>query len=184
MPDFLGSLRGEVDVILERFMQSVAAFRTSRPSPALIEDVLVEYYGSKLPLKQVAAISVTPPNVLIVQPWDKNAIQPIEKAIAQSNLGTSPAVDGDVVRITLPPLTEERRRNLVKVLSGEAEKTKIAFRVARDEVRKKIQEAFNKKEIGEDQKFKLNELLQKEVDQFNETLEDLVSKKEKEIMEG
>ncbi|MBI1974743.1 MAG: ribosome recycling factor [Parcubacteria group bacterium] len=165
-------------------MQSVAAFRTSRPSPALIEDVLVEYYGSKLPLKQVAAISVTPPNVLIVQPWDKNAIQPIEKAIAQSNLGTSPAVDGDVVRITLPPLTEERRRNLVKVLSGEAEKTKIAFRVARDEVRKKIQEAFNKKEIGEDQKFKLNELLQKEVDQFNETLEDLVSKKEKEIMEG
>lgn len=184
MEEYFSSLKSGSNKILERFRVAIASIRTSLPSPALVEDVLVEYYGSKLPLKQIAAISVAPPNILIIQPWDKAALQPIEKAISQSQLNISPVVDGGVVRVVLPPLTEERRKDLVKVLSGEAEKAKISFRLARDEVRKNIQNDFNAKKLSEDQKFKLNNTLQKEVDAFNEALEGLLEKKEKEIMEG
>lgn len=182
--DFLTPLKAESEKIVAKFRDSIASLRTSRPSPAMVEDILVEYYGSKMPLKHIAAISVVPPNMLVIQPWDKNALAPIEEAVRRSSLNISPAVDGEVVRIVLPPLTEERRKDLTKVLSAETEKAKIAFRMSRDEVRNRIQEEFNAGKLSDDDKFRINELLQKEVDKFNAVLKEVADKKEKEILSG
>lgn len=168
--------------ILEHFREEISVLRAGRPTPALVENVAVECYGAKMFLKELAAINIQPPNVIIVQPWDKNVIQAIEKAILQANLGALPAVDGNIVRVSLPPLTQERRKELVKILGKKTEEAKIAFRLARDGARKTIHQAANDKKISEDDKFRGDAMLQKEVDAFNERIDAVVKEREKEIM--
>jgi ribosome recycling factor len=165
-----------------RFREEAASFRTGRPTPALVEDVSVECYGAKMALREIATILVQPPNVLVIQPWDKTNLQPIERALMKAEIGASPAVDGDVVRIALPPLTEERRNELVRLLGKQAEETRIAFRLARDEARKAIMQLAADKKISEDEKFRGMERLQKEFDAFQKKLEDAVKEREKDIM--
>lgn len=170
------------EAIIARYREEIAALRTSRASPALVENVLVASYGTTLPVKQLASLSLAGPNVITVQPWDKEMLPQIERAIRDANLGVSPVIEGGIIRVTLPPLTEERRKELVKLLGKKTEDAKIAFRLARDQARREIQKLFEEKKISENDKYRANERLQKEVDTFARALEDAFKKKEAEIL--
>lgn len=165
------------------FQKEIATLRIGKANPALIEDIMVDFYGGKMPIKQLAAISAPEPKTLVVQPWDKNAVSAIEKAILSSSLGINPIVDKDIIRVTIPPLTEERRLALAKIVKIKLEEAKIAVRKDRDEAIKTIEALFAGKKITEDDKFKGKQEAQKAVDEANKNLEDLASKKEREIKE-
>jgi ribosome recycling factor len=171
-----------VERIIRGLKDELASLRTNRPTPALVEDIPVECYGTRMRMKEVAAILVEPPNSLVIQPWDRANLQAIERALATADLGVSPIVDGASIRITLPPLTEERRRELVRILGKKAEEARIAFRLARDEVRKSINRLASQKQISEDEKFRAQERLDKEAEDFGAKIEAIVAEKEKEIL--
>ena len=160
----------------------MVGLRTGRATPALVEDLEVDYYGAKTPLKAVASISSPEPRQLVIQPWDKNAIQPIEKAIQSSSLGLNPVTDRDTIRLSIPSLTEERRKELLKVLGRHLEDARIAVRREREEALKEIDRAEKAKEISEDEKFRKKQEAQKVVDDFNKKIDEIGSAKEKEIM--
>ncbi|MDP1629642.1 MAG: ribosome-recycling factor, partial [bacterium] len=142
----------------------------------------VDYYGVKTPLKHIAAISVQQPKTIIIQPWDKNAVIPIQSAIQKSSLNLAPAVDGQMIRINLPPLSVESRRDLIKILHQEAEQVRIAVRREREEAWREIQKLTDEGAIREDDKFRAKEELQKIIDEYNGGIEELKEKKEEEIM--
>jgi ribosome recycling factor len=167
---------------MARFQEYKASIRTSRPTPALIENIPVECYGTRMLLKEIATITVQPPNVLLVQPWDKGNLQAIERALLKSEAGGMVAVDSDLVRFVLPPLTAERRNELVRLLNKKAEETRIAFRLARDEARKAIIQLASDKKISEDEKFRLEKQLQEMFDTLQTKLNNMVAEYEKEIM--
>jgi ribosome recycling factor len=159
------------------------SLRSNRASPGLVEDIEVESYGSRLPLKQLASIITSSASTINIQPWDKSIIPLIEKAIIEAKLGVMPSNDGQFIRLNFPPLTEEKRQDLVKLLGQKTEEYKIRFRQTRDEIKKKFQSKLDSREIGdEDMKYKFNELLQKQVDEFNQQIEEARKKKEKEIL--
>ncbi|MCX6765597.1 MAG: ribosome recycling factor [Candidatus Moranbacteria bacterium] len=172
----------ELDKAIERFKEEMGKLRTGRANPALVENVLVDYYGTKTPLNQLATISVPEPRLIVISPWDKNALTGIESAIKGSDLGLNPANDGQVVRVSIPALTEERRKELVKVLNQKAEEARIAVRTGREDVWKIIQDMEKKGKISEDDKFRSKDKLQKVVDEYNKQIEELRDKKEREIM--
>ncbi|MEK7609248.1 MAG: ribosome recycling factor [Patescibacteria group bacterium] len=155
----------------------LAKIRSSRASPALVEDILVDYYGAKTQLKGLASIGSADVRTIVVEPWDKNAVDPIFKALSQGGLGAQPIVDGSKIRISLPPLTQERRLEMVKQVSQKTEEAKIRARRARDEAVKSIQQ-----EKSEDIKFRKKEEIEKAMKENNQTLEDLKTKKERELM--
>lgn len=163
--------------------RETGTLRIGRANPALVEDIIVDYYGSKMPVKQLATISAPEPRTLVVQPWDKNAVSAIEKAIQASSLGINPIVDKDVIRVTIPALTEERRLALAKIVKTKLEEAKIAARKDRDEAIKIIEALFAGKKITEDDKFKEKQEAQRAIDEANRGLEDMANKKEKEIKE-
>lgn len=165
---------------LERELMKI---RTSRASPSLVEDIEVECFGQKFPLKKLALISIPEPRKILIQPWDQSYIEFILKALESSNLGTSPILDKNLIRINLPPLSEEFRKNLLKIVSEKKGKAKRAIRNLRREAWDKIQAAFSEGKIREDDKFKAKDELQDLVDEFNEKIEELIEKKEKEILE-
>lgn len=178
----MDSLRQKLNKIVEHLKMEIGGLRTGRATPALIEDLEIDYYGAKTPLKAVASISSPEPKSLVIQPWDKNAIQPIEKAIQSSSLGLNPIADRDVIRLSIPPLTEERRRELTKLLGRHAEDAKISVRREREEVVKEIDHKEKAKEISEDEKFRQKNETQKIIDEANKKIESIASAKEKEIM--
>lgn len=176
-------LEEKIDVLAKRFESEISSLRTGRATPALLENIKVEAYGISNPLKNVASIIVQDPKTLLVEPWDKSLLGTIEKALEASNLGLKPIATKDSIRIALPPLTEERRQVLIKLLKEKLEEIRISLRKARDEVWKEIQEKERKKEIGEDDKFRLKERMEEQVKKGGEKLESLARKKEKEVME-
>ncbi len=163
--------------------EELAGLRIGRATPALVENITVDYYGTKTPIKQIASISAPEPRVLVIEPWDKNALPGIEKAILASNLGLNPIVDKNIIRIAIPQLTEERRISLIKVVGVKFEEAKIKCRGKRDEMIKEINDAFSAKKINEDDKFKLKEKAEEMVKEIGMRLEDRVKQKEKEIRE-
>ncbi len=163
--------------------KELATLRIGRANPALVEDIIVDYYGSKMPIKQLATISAPEPRTLVVQPWDKNTVSAIEKAIQASSLGINPIVDKDVIRVTIPSLTEERRLALAKIVKIKLEEAKITARKDRDDAIKTIEVLFAEKKITEDDKFKEKQEAQKAIDETNKGLEDMAAKKEREIKE-
>jgi ribosome recycling factor len=167
---------------LDHFSQEAGKIRTGRANPSLVEHVSVDYYGTRTPLSQVAAISIPEARQILIQPWDKGTLGLIEAAIRESDLGLNPSNDGTAVRITLPALTEDRRKELVKTLNAKAEDARIAIRATREDVGKAIQESEKKGEIAEDDKFLAKDELQKVVDDYNQKLEVLRKKKEEEIL--
>ena len=171
----------EFEKAIEFFAKESSKIRTGQASPSLVEDVMVEMYGQKMPLKQLAAISVPERRQIAIQPWDKSHLGPIEKALQQSSLGTSPVVDKDVVRVYLPTLTQEYRQQLGKLLGEKAEDAKKIIRKWREEAWNEIQEKTRKREIREDDKFKGKEELQKLVDEYNKKIDELAERKKKEI---
>jgi ribosome recycling factor len=160
-----------------------AGVRTGRASPALLERVTVDYYGVPTPITQVATITVPDPRLLVVQPWDKNLVREIDRAIQKSELGLVPSNDGTVIRLPIPGLTEERRRELVKVVRKQAEEGRVAIRNIRREHKDKLEKLEKDGQISEDESRRLVEELQKLTDRFTKEIETLVAAKEKEIME-
>lgn len=180
--DFINNAKPEFDKALKFLEGELAKIRTSRASPALVEDIEVNAFGSKFPLKQLGAISTPQSNQIVIQPWDTSYIEPIEKAISQSGLGMSAVVDKNLIRLNLPLLTEEYRQLLGKNLNEKAEQTKQTIRRQRDEAWNKIQAAQKDKTISEDDKFRGKDELQKVVDEFNEKIKNLVEKKKQELI--
>jgi ribosome recycling factor len=174
--------REHFEQAVEHFIEEAAKLRSGRANPALLEGILVDYYGTRTPLKQIANVTIPEARQILVQPWDKGAMQPIETAIRESDLGLNPGNDGNVIRITLPQLTEERRRELVKALNARAEESRISIRSTREEIWKEIQDLEKAGTIGEDDKFSGKDELQKVVDEYNAKIEALREKKEKEIL--
>ncbi len=174
-------LKNKLEKIEEYFKTEISSLRVGRATPALVENVLIDYYGVKTPVKQIASISAPEPRILVIEPWDKNTLPMIEKAIQTSNLGLNPIVDKNIIRIIIPQLTEERRNALIKTLSAKLEEAKIKIRAERDEVIKNLAELFNGKKITEDERFKTKEKIQELIDRANINLENLVKIKEREI---
>jgi len=177
------SAKVKMEKSLNLLSQEFSKLRTGRASPALMEGVKVEYYGSTLPINQVASISIPEPRLIVIQPWDKQALESIEKAIFKADLGLTPNNDGNIIRIPIPPLTTERREGLVKLAQKLAEECKIAVRNIRRDANNDIKKGEKEKKISEDESFKAQEAIQKMTDEFIKKVDELLKKKEKEIRE-
>ena len=167
-----------IDAVRREF----ATVRTGKASPALLDTVRVDAYGSKMPLNQVATVSTPEPSLLVVQPFDKTLISDIERAIMTADLGLNPANDGNVIRVPIPPLNEERRREYVKVLHKMAEDGRISIRHARRSVRDELHALVKDHEIGEDEGRRREEALEKLTHEYSERIDELLKKKETEVM--
>ncbi len=181
MEQLIQQFKNEVNKTLEFFKNELSGVRSNRPHPGLLENVRVEYYGSAMPLKQMANIQVSLPNCLIVQAWDKAALSAIEKAIQVANLGVSTANEGVHIRVVLPPLSKERREEISNLVKRKAEESRINLRHLRDDVMKEIQVMFDDKKIGEDDKFRRKEEIQELIEDFNKKIDEQVKKKEEEL---
>jgi len=172
-----------MDKTIESFRHDLAKVRTGRAHPSLLEHIMVPYYGSDTPINQVASITVQEGRTLVLQIFDKGALEATEKAILKSDLGLTPTVAGQVIRINLPPLTEERRKELIKVVRGEAENAKVAIRNIRRDANSSLKELEKEKEISEDDLRRSEEQIQKLTDGKVATLEQFLTEKEKELIE-
>lgn len=179
--EIINKIKPELEKAVEFLERELAKVRTGRASVALVEDLSVDCFGSKLPLKQLGSISCPEPRQILVQPWDKSYVEPIERALAGSNLGVFPVVDKDVIRLTLPSLTEEFRKNLARVISEKAENARQSMRRWREQAWKEIQEAARAGKIREDDKFRAKDELQDLVDEYNKKIDDIGARKKKEI---
>ena len=175
--------KGKMEKSVALLAQELSKLRTGRASPALLDGIKVEYYGSTLPLNQVASISIPDPKLMVIQPWDKNALPQIEKALYKSAIGLTPNNDGSVIRLAIPPLTTERREELVKLTQRLGEDTKVAIRNVRREANSDIKKEEKEKKVSEDDSFKYQEQIQKMTDEYIKKVDDILKKKEKEIRE-
>jgi ribosome recycling factor len=157
--------------------------RTGRASLSLLDGVRVDYYGSQLPLNQVASLSVPEPRTILISPWDAKVLGEIERAVLKSELGLTPINDGKVIRINIPPLTEERRKELVKVVRKMAEESKVAVRNIRRDANETLKELKKEKEISEDDLFRAQDQVQKLTDDYIKKVDQALAAKEKEILE-
>ncbi len=179
----IAGLKPKMDKILEFFRDDLGNLRTGRANPALVENLLVDCYGgSKMLLKQIAAIQAPDPKTLFIQPWDKTVVRDIEKAFKNSALGLNPVLDKEILRISLPSLTEDKRKELVKMLREKTEQARIKVRLAREETWEAIKQLEKESRITEDDKFDAKDEIQKIVDDYNHKIEELEEKKEKDIM--
>jgi ribosome recycling factor len=168
---------------VEALSKELAGIRTGRASPALVEHVKVDYHGVITPLIQLASISVPDPRTIMIQPWDRSIIQNIEKALLKSELGLNPNSDGNVIRISIPTLTEERRKELIKVVHKRLEETRISVRNIRRETIDELRQAEKNKELSQDQSIRTTGQLQKLTDSFIDAVNHIGKEKEAEISE-
>lgn len=179
--ELINQRKKDFDGVLGFAKNQFATIRTGRAHSSMVEDLLVDYMGSKLRVKELATISVPEPRVLFIQPWDKSAIPLLEKTIKDSPLGLNPMSDSSGVRLTIPPLTEERRKEFIKLLHQKAEEARIKSRQVREEILKKVQNAVKEKKAREDDLRNAKEELQKIIDEFNKKIDEMVEKKEQEL---
>ena len=168
---------------VEILKQDLSSIRTGRASSALAERITVDYYGAPTPINQVASISVPEARLLVIQPWDRKLLIDIEKAIQKSDLGINPNNDGQVIRLAIPPLNEERRREMVKILHKKLDEHKVAIRNIRRDVHDKLRDREKKKEISEDELKRSEDRLKKLTDRFTDEMEKVGKTKELEILE-
>ncbi|HHW62223.1 MAG TPA: ribosome recycling factor [Syntrophomonadaceae bacterium] len=168
---------------IEHLTSDYASLRAGRANPAMVEKLMVNYYGEPTPLNQLANIHAPEARLLVIQPWDKSSMEEIEKAILKSDLGITPNNDGNVIRLAIPALTEESRRDLVKVIKKRGEEAKVAIRNIRREANDMIKEIEKEKVISEDQSKKALEDIQKLTDKYINDIDDIIAVKEKDIME-
>ena len=164
-------------------MREFSEIRTGRASPALVEGLHVDYYGTPTLLKQLASISAPDVHLIVIQPWDVTALVEIEKAIMKSNLGINPSNDGKLIRLSIPPLSKERRQELVKVVHKMAEEGRVSLRTIRREAKEALEKLEKDKVIAEDDKFRGIDELQKLVDKYIAKIDELLKSKEKEVLE-
>ncbi|HCM36876.1 MAG: ribosome recycling factor [Candidatus Wildermuthbacteria bacterium RIFCSPLOWO2_02_FULL_47_9c] len=179
--EVLQKIKPDMEKTVSFFQGELAKIRTGQATPSLVEDVQVNLFGQKMPLKQLAGISCPDRGQILIQPWDKSYIEPIEKALQVSSLGTSPIVEGAALRMHLPKLTQEYRLQLAKVLGEKSEETRRALRKRREDAWEEIQNQTKTGEIREDDKFRAKDELQKILDEYNKKIEDLVGRKKREI---
>ncbi len=163
--------------------EEMSGVRTGRASPAILNRLTVDYYGAPTPLNQLASFSVPEPRLLVIQPFDRNAMSQIERAIMQSDLGLTPSNDGNVIRLAFPPLTEERRKELIKLVRERAEEGRVAVRNVRRHSKDELERLQKNGEISEDDLNRSEKELQKLTDRFVGEIEELLGHKEKELME-
>ncbi len=180
--DIRKSIEGKMDQSIEAFKHNLTKIRTGRANPALLEGVHVDYYGAMLPINQVANVSLLDSRTISVQPWEKGMGAKIEKAIRDSDLGLNPSSIGDLIRVPMPPMSEERRRELTKVVKGEGETTKIAVRNLRRDANEAIKKAVKDKLASEDEQKHGENEIQKVTDRHVNLVDQLVAAKEQEIM--
>jgi ribosome recycling factor len=183
----LDDLKKDATTRMQKCVQALQAelkkMRTGRAHPSLIEHLKVEYYGSEVPLQQVAAISIEDARTLVVSPWEKATVAAIERAIHKSDLGLTPNTAGTVIRIPLPPLTEERRRDLTKVVRHEAENARVSVRNVRRDVIADLKEMLKEKMVSQDQERRAQDEVQKLTDRFVAEIDQVLAAKEKEILQ-
>jgi ribosome recycling factor len=182
LEDVLKETEEKMELTLLDYEQELKSVRTGRASVHLVDPVRVDYYGTMTPLNQLATISTPDPTLIVIQPWDVSSIGAIEKAIQQSDLGITPSNDGKVIRLPVPPLTEERRKQLVKNVHQMAEQHRIAIRQNRQAARDQIQKLEKDKEISEDQSRKGHDRVQSLTDEYVKKIDELTKKKETELM--
>lgn len=181
--EIIDKIKPEFEKAMSFLEKEIAKIRTGRANSSLIEDIVVDCFNQKFPLKQLAVISCPNPRTIIIQPWDKSYIEPIEKSLSRSSLGFSAVVDKDLIRINLPPLSEEYRKNLLHLLAEKKEDVRQTIRHCREKAWREIQEKSKIGEIREDDKFRAKEKLQELIDEYNEKINEIAEKKEKEIFE-
>lgn len=182
MSEIIEKYQPEFSQAVSSLKDELATLRVGRANPLMVENILAEAYGAKTPLKQLASISVPEARTILIQPWDKSMGKEIEKAITLANIGISPVNEGSQIRLTIPPLTEESRKELTKSVGEKMEKTRIIIRQIRDKAREEIVKKERQKEITEDDKYDLQKKLDEVVREFNEQIKQTGEKKEKEIM--
>ncbi len=183
----INELKGDAEIRMGKSVASLkndlTKLRTGRAHTSLLDHITVEYYGSEVPLSQVANVSVLDSRTLSVSPWEKPMVQAIEKAIMNSNMGLNPATTGELIRIPLPPLTEERRKDMIKVVRAEGEGAKVAIRNIRRDVLSDIKSLLKDKEITEDDDHQAHDDVQKITDKYVKQVDEALVVKEKDLME-
>ncbi len=181
--DTLAQAETKMKKSVEALRHHLSSIRTGRASPALVEHLHVEYYGSEMPLNQIANISTPEARMLVIQPWDQGAVKAIEKAIQHSELGINPTNDGRVIRLAIPPLTEQRRKDLTKLVRREVEDSKVALRNLRRDAQTDLKKLESDKQISADELKRAQEKLQELTDRYIKEMESIGAAKEAEVME-
>ncbi|HHG73560.1 ribosome recycling factor [Persephonella sp.] len=179
--EYLKDAEKRMKKAVEKFKEELAGIRTSRASTAIVENIKIDYYGVEMPLKQLATITIPEPSQIVIQAWDQNAVPLIEKAIRDANIGANPQTEGNIIRIILPPMTEERRKEIVKFIGKLAEEARIAVRNVRRDDKEKLEE-LKKEGFSEDEVKKALEQLQKITDKYIKEINQLAEKKEEEVL--
>src|SRR6056297_2010508 len=178
---FIDEIKPELDKAVDFLKREASKMRLGQVNPSMIEDIEVKAFDEKMPLKQLAAIRKEGPRNLAIEPWEDDYVEPIEKALTAADLGTTPNVSGDSIRLNFPSLSEERRENLKKELSDKKENARQTVRKWRDEAWKKIQDKEQEGEISEDEKYRAKDDLQDLVDEYNDKIDEIVENKKKQI---
>jgi ribosome recycling factor len=181
--DYIGTLNAEMERSLDSLKREFSKVRTGRASISLLDGIKVDYYGTQTPLNQIATLSVPEPRLITIQPWDATVIKEIEKAIQKSDLGLMPVNDGKLIRVSIPPLTEQRRVELVKVAKKMAENGKVSIRNHRRDINEELKQKKKDKEVSEDEFFMGQKEVQDITDDYIKKCDDLTQAKEKEILE-
>lgn len=182
--DILHDTENKMKKTVESVKREFTEVRTGRASPSLVEGVLVDYYGTKTPIKQLATISTPDARLIAIHPWDASIIGAVEKAILQANLGLTPNNDGKIIRISIPHLTDERREELGKIVKRVAENGRVSLRTARRDANENLKQLEKNKAIAEDDRFKSQDEVQKLIDKYIAQIDEILEAKEKEIIEG
>lgn len=188
MPDdpieaILSEAREQMQKALDHLRTELSHIRTGRATPAMLDGVKVEYYGTVTPLDQVSSISAPAPDLLVIQPWDQSSIEAIEKSIMKADLGLNPSNDGSVIRVPIPPLSQERRKELAQTVGERGEKARIAIRNIRRSLREELKKTQQQQSLSEDYYYASEEELQEVTDEVIGKIDKLVTKKEEELME-
>jgi ribosome recycling factor len=181
--DVIKDLRGRIDKTLDDLRRELAKIRTGRANLAMLDGVRVDYYGTPTPLSQCAALAVPEPRLITIKPWEKSLIKEIERGIKEANLGLNPMSDGELIRLPIPALTEERRKEIAKQVRSKGEEHKVAIRNERRDANERLKSMLKEKQITEDDQKRSSDKVQKETDGGVAKVEELVAKKEKEVME-
>lgn len=179
---FINELLSESGKILEHFRSTIKTLRTGRASASMLDNIFVDYYGAKTPLNQLSNINTPEARLIVIQPYDRNSIAAIEKSIKESDLNLNPQTDGDVIRLVIPEMNEERRQEIVKTLEQKIEETKIAIRNKREEIWKNLKEGRQQGEVTEDEFYKTEEKLNSVINEKNSEIDKIGEEKKQEIM--
>ena len=180
--EFLDKLKPRLEKAINQFREEITSLQTGRATPALLEEIEVNAYNTKTPLSQLAAIQSPDPRTLLIQPWDKNIIKEVERAILDSPLGLSPVLDGETLRLSIPPLNEEKRKELVRLLKEKMEVARIKVRQERENILDEVKKMGKDGQITEDDKYLTKDKVQELIQEYNKKIDEIASKKEQDIM--